>query len=71
MNIVVDTSVIVAVLLNEPVKASLIEVTVNATLSAPMSLHWEIGNAFSAMFKKKRLSLEDAQKRCEFTNRFR
>jgi hypothetical protein len=32
MNIVVDTSVIVAVLLNEPVKASLVEVTVNATL---------------------------------------
>ena len=62
MNIVVDTSVIVAVLLNEPVKASLIEVTVNATLCAPTSLHWEIGNAFSAMFKQKRLSLDDAQK---------
>jgi predicted nucleic acid-binding protein len=62
MNIVVDTSVIIAVLLNEPVKTSLIEATSNATLYAPASLHWEIGNAFSAMFKQKRLSLEQAQK---------
>ena len=62
MNIVVDTSVIIAVLLNEPVKSSLIEATSDATLYAPMSLHWEIGNAFSAMFKQNRLSLEQAQK---------
>ncbi|MFZ4857451.1 MAG: type II toxin-antitoxin system VapC family toxin [Desulfuromonadaceae bacterium] len=62
MNIVVDTSVIVAVLLNEPQKASLIEVTSEATLYAPASLHWEIGNAFSAMFKQKRLTLDQAQK---------
>lgn len=62
MNIVVDTSIIVAVLLNEPQKASLIEVTSEATLYAPASLHWEIGNAFSAMFKQKRLTLDQAQK---------
>jgi len=29
-------------------------------LIAPPSLHWEIGNAFSAMFKRKRISLEQA-----------
>ncbi len=57
-----DTSVIIAVLLNEPIKASLIEATLSATLCAPASLHWEIGNALSAMFKQKRLSLDDAQK---------
>jgi predicted nucleic acid-binding protein len=62
MNIVVDTSIIVAVLLNEPIKSSLIEVTSKATLYAPASLHWEIGNALSAMFKQKRLSLDQAQK---------
>jgi predicted nucleic acid-binding protein len=62
MNIVVDTSVIIAVLLNEPIKGSLVEVTSEATLYAPASLHWEIGNALSAMFKQKRLSLDQAQK---------
>ena len=62
MNIVVDTSVIIAVLLNEPNKSSLIEVTSEATLYAPASLHWEIGNALSAMFKQKRLSLDQAHK---------
>lgn len=56
MNIVVDTSVVIAVLLNEPIKCSLVEVTSDATL------HWEIGNALSAMFKQRRLSLEQAQK---------
>jgi predicted nucleic acid-binding protein len=62
MNIVVDTSVIIAVLLNEPIKPSLIEVTADASLYAPASLNWEIGNAFSAMFKQQRLSLDQAQK---------
>ena len=27
--------------------------------SAPSSLHWEVGNAFSAMFKRKRISFKD------------
>lgn len=62
MNIVVDTSVIIAVLLNEPIKSSLIEATTGAVLYAPASLHWGIGNAFSAMFKQKRLSLDQARK---------
>ncbi|MBF0376247.1 MAG: type II toxin-antitoxin system VapC family toxin [Desulfamplus sp.] len=29
---------------------------------APYSIHWEIGNAFSAMLKRHRISLADAQK---------
>jgi len=60
MNIVVDTSVIIAVILDEPEKARCIELTLGAELIAPQSLRWEIGNAFSAMFKRKRLSLKDA-----------
>ncbi|HIJ87309.1 MAG TPA: type II toxin-antitoxin system VapC family toxin [Desulfuromonadales bacterium] len=62
MNVVVDTSIIIAVLLNEPQKSFLIEVTSEAALYAPASLHWEVGNAFSAMFKQKRLTLDQAQK---------
>lgn len=61
MNLVVDTSVIIAVIANEPEKDALVAQTQGADLSAPHSLHWEIGNAFSAMLKRKRITLEQAK----------
>jgi len=60
MDIVVDTSIIIAVLANEPEKEALVEVTTGADLIAPRSVHWEIGNAFSAMLRRKRIRLEQA-----------
>jgi predicted nucleic acid-binding protein len=60
MNLVVDTSVIIAVITNEEHKRQLINLSKGVDLIAPPSLHWEIGNAFSAMFKRKRISLEQA-----------
>jgi len=60
MLLVVDTSVILAVVLNEPSKPLLIQLTSGAELLAPASLHWEIGNALSAMIKRKRLTREEA-----------
>jgi len=60
MKIVIDTSVIVAVLTNEKHKQRLIELTKGADLIAPSSLHWEVGNTFSAMLKKKRITIEQA-----------
>jgi predicted nucleic acid-binding protein len=60
MKIIVDTSVIIAVLTNEKHKQRLVELTKGADLIAPSSLHWEVGNAFSAMLKKKRITLEQA-----------
>ena len=59
-NIVIDTSSLIAVILDEPEKPKLITLTEGGNLLAPSSLHWEIGNAFSAMFKRERLSLKDA-----------
>ncbi len=59
-NIVIDTSSVIAVILDEPEKPRLIKLTEGVNLLAPSSLHWEIGNAFSAMFKRERLSLKDA-----------
>jgi len=59
MKIVVDTSVIIAVLLNEESKNRIIEITAGAGLFAPSSLHWEIGNAFSAMLKRERINLKE------------
>ena len=60
MDIVVDTAVIVAVNANEPVKETLIELTTGADLIAPQSVHWEIGNALSAMLKRRRITVEQA-----------
>lgn len=62
MEIVIDTSAIMAVLVDEPDRARILEVTQGTTLRAPASVHWEVGNAFSAMFKKRRISKEKALK---------
>lgn len=60
MKIVVDTSSVIAVVLGEPEKAKLIELTRHATFVVPPSIEWEIGNAFSAMYKRSRITLEQA-----------
>ena len=60
MNLIMDTSVIIAVITNEKHKQDLIKLSKGANLIAPASLHWEIGNAFSAMLKRKRISIEEA-----------
>jgi predicted nucleic acid-binding protein len=61
MEIIIDTSALLAVLVNEPHKGALVRLTQGAELIAPQSVHWEIGNALSAMFKRGRISLEQAQ----------
>jgi len=61
MTLVVDTSVILAVVLNEPSKADLLRLTTGVELVAPLSLHWEIGNALSAMLKRKRITEAEGQ----------
>ena len=65
MKIVVDTSVLIAVIADEPEKSALVEATRGAELIAPHSVHWEIGNAFSAMFKRNLVTLEKAQRSLE------
>ncbi len=61
MNIVIDTSIIISVVTNESHKNNLIEVTRGYNLVAPASIHWEVGNAFSAMFKRKRITIEQSR----------
>jgi predicted nucleic acid-binding protein len=61
VNLVIDTSVILAVLTSEPERASIVKLTEDANLIAPPSVHWEVGNALSAMLKHKRLTLPEAQ----------
>jgi predicted nucleic acid-binding protein len=60
MEIVIDTSAILAVIGEQPEKAELVRLTRGATLVAPPSVHWEVGNALSAMFKRKAIGLDQA-----------
>ncbi len=62
MDITIDTSALIAVIGNESSKQKIITLTEGASLLAPESVHWEIGNAFSAMFKRQAVSIEVAQK---------
>jgi len=55
-NILVDASAVLAVILEEPEKASILEATAGYEAKAPGCLRWEVGNAFSAMVKKGRLA---------------
>ncbi len=61
MYVTIDTSALIAVIGNEQSKKEIIKITKGYSLCAPKSVHWEIGNAFSAMFKRQKLSLELAQ----------
>lgn len=57
MNIVIDTSAVIAVIAGEPERPAIIDLTVGASLAAPASVHWEVGNAFSGLFKRRRITL--------------
>ena len=61
MNITIDTSALIAVITNEPKKGRIVQLTVDTNLLAPLSVHWEIGNAFSAMIKRNRITALQAQ----------
>ena len=60
MKLVIDTSAVLAVLLNEANKQEIIKKTEHFDLISPVSLDAEIGNALSAMRKRDRVSLDQA-----------
>ena len=62
MEIVIDTSALIAVIVGEPEKSSIIEATSGHMLIGPGSIPWEVGNAFSAMLKQKRIRVENAHR---------
>lgn len=65
MDIVIDASAIIAVIANEPEKEQIVTLTQGANLVAPVSIHYEIGNAFSAMLKRGRIELTQALRALE------
>jgi len=60
VEIVIDTSAILAVVAEQPEKAGLVRLTRGAILVAPASVHWEVGNALSAMFKRRAVGIKEA-----------
>lgn len=61
-NVLIDTSALIAVIANEPEKKKLIKVVEGCSLIAPKSVYWEIGNAFSAMLKRERVTLKQVER---------
>jgi predicted nucleic acid-binding protein len=68
MNIVADTNIFLAIALDEPEKGYLISLTTGAQPIAPEILPYEIGNALSAMVKRKQLTTAEAQTALDITN---
>ncbi|MGO8705392.1 MAG: type II toxin-antitoxin system VapC family toxin [Candidatus Brocadiia bacterium] len=62
MDIVIDTSALLAVIIGEPERDRIVAATSGHSLVGPGSIPWEIGNAFSAMLKQRRLKPDDAQR---------
>jgi predicted nucleic acid-binding protein len=60
-SVVIDTSSLIAVIANEPEKEMLVELVAGCSLIAPKSVYWEIGNAFSAMLKRDRVTLQQVE----------
>lgn len=60
MNIVSDTNIFLAVALNEPERSRIIQLTTGTDAMAPEILPYEIGNALSAMIKRKQITTTEA-----------
>lgn len=59
--VVIDTSALLAVLLNEPSRPALISATEGYGLVGAPSLPWEVGNALVAGVRRARLSAADVR----------
>ena len=69
MNIVADTNIFLAVALNEPEKDSIIQLTAGMVTIAPEILPYEIGNALTAMVKRKQITPNEAMSALGIANK--
>lgn len=60
VQVVVDTSALLAVVLEEPERPALVTATEGATLLAPASVTWEVGNALVALIRRQQLTASEA-----------
>lgn len=68
MQIVSDTNIFLAVVLDEPDKDRIIQITSGVDVAAPEILPYEIGNALSAMLKRGQISNTEALAALKATN---
>lgn len=61
MNVVIDTSMAIAISANPLEKPTSVGRAVSANPIAPAWVHWEIGDAFPAMSRCRRISLNQAE----------
>jgi predicted nucleic acid-binding protein len=59
--VVVDTSAVLAVLLREPSRDTLVALTESRSLIAAPSLPWEVGNALIAGLRRRKLTAKAVQ----------
>jgi predicted nucleic acid-binding protein len=55
MDILLDASVIMAIMLDEPNKGAAIKLTKGSTLLSPAMIFYEIGNALISLYKRNKL----------------
>jgi len=60
MDIISDTNIFLAVVLDEPEKDSIIQLTSESNTISPEILPYEMGNALTAMVKRKQLTPDEA-----------
>lgn len=68
MNIIADTNIFLAVSLDEVEKSRIVNLTKDVSITAPEILPYEIGNALSAMVKRKKLTEREALEAEDVTN---
>jgi len=68
MYVVSDTNIFLAVALEEPEKAEIVRLTADVEAVSPEILPYEIGNALTAMIKRKQLTHDEALSTFAATN---
>lgn len=69
MDLIADTNIFLAVALNEAAKDEIVRLTIDASISAPEILPYEVGNALSALLKRKKLTQSEALTVLKVVNR--
>ncbi len=60
MRVLIDTSAVIALLLNEDLNRSIVGMTQGADVVSASSLPWEVGNALVANIRKNRINPDQA-----------
>lgn len=68
MNIVSDTNILLAVVFNEPEKDDIVQLTSGNEAIAPEIMPYEVGNALSAMVKRKQITHKEALQALQSVN---